>query len=91
MLVTGLKSPDRFSASLLDTPTKYDDQSEQSDSWPTQGEDSHLTDEVVFDGTIVDGYMLGARVEDRGRLSGHSNSTMSITVKGTIQIFPAAQ
>lgn len=50
-----------------------------------KGTHDHVTDDIVFDGFIVDGYMLGARVEDRGTMVDYAAKN----VAGTIQIFPA--
>src|SRR5690606_25986087 len=49
-----------------------------------KGTHDHVTDDIVFDGFIVDGYMLGARVEDRGTMVDYAAKN----VAGTIQIFP---
>lgn len=49
-----------------------------------KGTHNHRTDEIVFDGFIVDGYMEGARVEDRGTMANYDAKR----VTGTIQIFP---
>lgn len=50
-----------------------------------KGTHDHVTDDIVFDGFIVDGYMLGARVEDRGTMVDYAAKN----VAGTIQIYPA--
>lgn len=83
-LVAGVDSPEVFNGEL--NWTFIGEDPSQSFVALLKGTHNHLTNAIVFDGTIVSGYMLGARVEDRGSLSGHGTAAMKVS--GAMRIYP---